>query len=126
MTVTHDHFTRRPSSNDYCDPYLQDPMKNHRAAEALRIALGLSTGPNPLTIILLDQSLLLLTDDVEDVVDAESIEKHIPVIQELQLPIVVPEGSKAQFSFDPGFSICEASPQEIASIIARSDRILAF
>ena len=104
----------------------QNPKRNHRAVEALRIALGLSTGPNPITIILLGQVPLLLTDEVEDVIDAEIIEKHIPVIQELQLPLVVSHGSKSQFDFDPGFSIQEASFHDMALLIARSDRILFF
>ncbi|NKB80879.1 MAG: hypothetical protein GKS05_03075 [Nitrospirales bacterium] len=104
----------------------QNPKHTHRAVEGLRIALGLSTGPNPITIVLLGQAPLLLTDEVEEVIDAEIIEKHLPVIQELQLPLVVSQDATSQFDFDPGFSIQEASSDDIASLITKSDRILAF
>ena len=48
-----------------------DPLKTHRPVEALRIALGLSTGDNPLTVVLLGRSPLLLTDETGELMDAE-------------------------------------------------------
>ena len=40
---------------------------------------------------------MLLTEETSDVVDLEILERYLPVIQELQLPIVVPEGSATAF-----------------------------
>ena len=39
----------------------EDPQKSGRAVEALRIALGLGAGENPLTVVLLNQAPLLLS-----------------------------------------------------------------
>lgn len=104
----------------------EDPEQSHRAVEALRIALGLSTGSNPLTVVLLDRSPMLLTEEAEDVVDADLLEKHLPVLRELEIPIWVPEGTHAKFALDAGFSVKEASQYEIGRLINQADRVLVF
>jgi len=65
----------------------EDPRKTHRAVEALRIALGLGTGDNPLTVVLLDQAPLLLVEDQDDLVDGEILEKYLPSLKQLQIPL---------------------------------------
>jgi len=92
----------------------------------LRIALGLGTGENPLTVILLDQAPLLIAEDIEDIVDADILEKHLPVFKELRTPFVVQAGTEGRFALDPDFNVREASGQEIASLIATADRALVF
>ena len=104
----------------------EDPLKSHRPAEALRIALGLSTGPNPLQIVLLDRAPLLLTEDASDSVDGEILERHLPVIQELGIPIIVPQGSHNEFSFDPGFTVSELPEEGIANSLSEAERVLIF
>jgi hypothetical protein len=104
----------------------EDPMTTGRPVEGLRIALGLSTGSKPLLIILLGKSRLLLTDDALDVEDAEILEKHLPVIQELEIPIVVPQGSSEEYTIDPGFSFKEASVQEIQTHLFNAYRVMAI
>lgn len=104
----------------------EDPLKTHRAVEALRIALGLSTGENPLTIVLLDRAPLLLSEDTEDIVDGDILEKYLPSLKQLEIPFVVSSGTCSEFSFASGFIAKEASPPEIASLIAESDRVLVF
>ena len=104
----------------------ENPFKTHRAAEALRIALGLSTGDNPLTVILLNESPVLLAEEPQDVVDADILAKHLPVLKELKIPFLVPSGAKAAFGLDSDFAIREASRDEIAALIKTSDRVLAF
>ncbi|RMH38115.1 MAG: hypothetical protein D6690_00880 [Nitrospirae bacterium] len=103
-----------------------NPRQSHRPAEAMRIALGLSTGPNPLKLVLLHDARLLLTEEAPDLVDGEILEKHLPVVQECQIPIIVPQGSKDEFVFEPGFAIREHSAQEIALLIFQGDRVLIF
>lgn len=103
-----------------------NPLETHRPTEGLRIALGLSTGASSVTIILLGPARTLLSEDTSDVIDAEILERHIPVIQELQLPIVVPEGSVAAFSFDPDFAVREVSLAGIRSSLCEADRVLVF
>jgi sulfur relay (sulfurtransferase) DsrF/TusC family protein len=104
----------------------ENPFKTHRAAEALRIALGLSTGNNPLTIILLNEAPVLLAEEPQDLVDADTLSTHLPVVKELKIPFVVPCGAKAKFALDLDFAVSEASPEEIAALIKTTDRVLAF
>ena len=104
----------------------ENPYKTHRAVEALRIALGLSTGPNPLTVVLLDEAPVVLTDDIDNLVDVELLEKHTPVLKELAIPFIVPESTHSRFRLNPEFKVREASLDDIARLIARSDRVLAF
>ena len=104
----------------------EDPLTSHRPVEALRIALGLSTGPNPLTIVFMGKARILLTEDTSEVIDTEILEKHLPVIQELQIPILLQEGSPSAYSFDPDLSISKASIPEISTIISKADKVLVF
>lgn len=104
----------------------EDPTKTHRAVEALRIALGLGTGGNPLTVILLGRAPLLLSEDTDDVVDAEILGKHLPVFKELKTPFLVEAGVPARFALDREFHVREASPEELASVITLADRVLVF
>ena len=104
----------------------EDPTKTHRPVEGLRIALGLSTGPNPLTIVVIGKARVLLSEDLNDVIDLEILERHLPVIQELQIPFVLPEGSHKDYSLDPSFSISTTSTLEIAALISEANRVLVF
>ena len=94
--------------------------------EALRIALGLSTGPNPLTIVFIGKARLLLTEDTSEVMDTEILEKHLPVIQELKIPILLPEGSHNEYAFDPDLSISTVSNREISTMVSEANRVLVF
>jgi sulfur relay (sulfurtransferase) DsrF/TusC family protein len=104
----------------------EDPIKTPRAVEALRIALGLGTGDNPLTVILLNDAPLLLAEDHEEVADADILEKHLPVFKEMKTLFVLPHGARSRFSVDPTFQTREASDAEIASLISNADRALVF
>ena len=104
----------------------ENPMKTPRAVEALRIALGLGAGDNPLTVVLLDHAPSLLTDEIDDLVDVEILEKHLPLFKELQIPFVIAQGARSRFTLDPAFNVREASKTEIASLIASTHRVLAF
>ena len=104
----------------------QDPFVSHRAAEGLRIALGLSTGTSTLSIILLNNARMLLTEDIDEAPDAEILEKHLPVIQDLEIPIFVPEGTFQFFSLDPGFSVRELSTSLLCTTMTTADRVLVF
>lgn len=104
----------------------EDPTTTHRASEAIRIALGLSTGPNPVTIVLLENARQLISEDAYDLPDGEILEKYLPVIKNLELPIVVPLGSRTDFSLDKEFNIQESSSSHIALLVSHADRVLTF
>jgi len=104
----------------------EDPQKTHRAVEALRIALGLSTGENPLSVVLLDRAPLLISEAPEEIVDGEILEKYLPSFKHLKIPFLVPSGSGARFEIDPEFEVKELSEEAIRTAIASSDRVLVF
>ena len=104
----------------------EDPRKSGRAVEALRIALGLGSGENPMTVILLNQAPLLLSEDTDDIVDVDILEKHLPVFKELNIPFLLEQDSRSRFSIDADFEMREAPESDIATTIANADRVLVF
>jgi hypothetical protein len=104
----------------------EDPRRSGRAVEALRIALGLGTGDNPMTVVLRDHAPLLLSSETDDIVDVDILEKHLPVFKEMNVPFLLPESSRSRFSLDKDFQIRETPEAEIAATVAAADRILVF
>jgi sulfur relay (sulfurtransferase) DsrF/TusC family protein len=104
----------------------EDPQKSGRAVEALRIALGLGAGENPMTVVLLNQAPLLLSEDTDDIADVDILEKHLPVFKELNIPFLLEQDSRSRFSLDTDFTMREASESDIANTIATADRVLVF
>ena len=104
----------------------EDPYKTHRAVEALRIALGLSTGENPMTLVLLGQAPRLISEDPEDIVDGELLDKFLPSFKQLRIPFVLLSGSGSGFALDPDFTVSELSEEAIQSLVADADRVLVF
>ena len=104
----------------------EDPRQSGRAVEALRIALGLGTADNPMTVVLLDHAPLLLSTETDEVVDVEILEKHLPVFKELNVPFLLAQNSRSRFSLDADFEVREAAESDIAATIAAADRVLVF
>ncbi len=104
----------------------QDPRKSAQPVEALRIALGLATGENPLTVILDKEAPRLLASEEDEVIDGDILEKYLPTVRQMEIPLVVPQGSIQAMDLDPNFNLREASPDDIRSLIASADRALVF
>ena len=56
-----------------------DPFKSGRPVEALRIALGLGAGDNEVTVVLLGESVKLLADTEDDVIDGVDGDRRLGV-----------------------------------------------
>ncbi len=67
----------------------EDPRKTHRPVEALRIALGLVAGSHHTTVVLLGEAFRLLTDETDDIIDVDVLEKYLPSIAQLQIPFLL-------------------------------------
>ncbi len=102
-----------------------DPRQSTVGVEALRIALGLSTGDNSVSIILLGAAPRLLTDD-ENLSDGDILEQYLPSLKELQIPFVVPQSTFTQVPVDLGFNVREAPQEDITQLIHTADRTLVF
>jgi len=104
----------------------ENPFTTHRPVEGLRIALGLSTGFPSLKIIILNQALVLLTDEVGEIMDGEILEKYMPTIQNLCLPIFIARESAKEFQLNLDLNISQVSPEHITTIIRQADRAIIF
>ncbi|MDK2744461.1 MAG: hypothetical protein H8K03_11815 [Nitrospira sp.] len=67
----------------------EDPRKTHRPVEALRIALGLASGSHTTSVVLLHESIRLLTEPMDDIIDVDLLETYLPSIQHLNLPFIL-------------------------------------
>lgn len=103
----------------------EDPCLTHRPVEALRIALGLCAGDHDTTVVLLGRAPLLLTDDIDDVVDVEILEKYRPSFAQLEVPFVL-ESDATIPALRGEFSVSRSKPDEIRSFLQSVDRTLVF
>jgi len=102
-----------------------DPCKTHRPVEALRIALGLCAGEHETTVILLDRTPLLLTEDTEDVVDVDILEKYLPSLSQLRVPFLM-EANSFNTPLREEFTVSAVSPEKIRGVLQSVDRSLVF
>lgn len=104
----------------------EDPRKSAQPVEALRIALGLATGENPLTVVLAEEAPRMLAPDEESVIDGDILERYLPSVKQMEIPLVVPQGLIKAMNLDREFNLREASADEIRRLIASADRALVF
>ena len=104
----------------------EDPMITGRPVEGLRIALGLSTGSNPLSVVLLGKARTLLTEFTLDVIDVDILEKYISVIKDVKIPFIIPSGSSKEYSVDPEFTVEENPFSKIQSHLYNAHRVLVL
>lgn len=102
-----------------------DPYKTHRPVEALRIALGLCAGEHETTVILLDRAPVLLTEDTDDIVDVDILEKYLPSLSQLHVPFIIEAGAFEK-PLRAEFAVSRASPDEIRGFLRTADRSLVF
>lgn len=103
----------------------EDPTTTHRPVEALRIALGLCAGDHETTIVLLGRASLLLTDDTDNVVDVDILEKYRPSLAQLRVPFIVESGTATDVLREE-FSVTQKLPGDIRSLLQSCDRALVF
>jgi hypothetical protein len=102
-----------------------DPRQTHRPVEALRIALGLVGGEHQTTVVLLGEAVRLISDETDDVVDIEILEKYLPSIEQLEIPFVV-EVSTDRSLVRPEFKTQFETADRIRTLIQSMDRTLVF
>ena len=103
----------------------EDPRKTHRPVEALRIALGLTAGTHRTTVVLLGDAVRLLTEDIDDIVDADILEKYLPSIEQLEVPFVL-HTTTDRAAIRKEFSTRYESDAGIRSLLQSMDRTLVF
>jgi hypothetical protein len=106
----------------------EDPRISHRANEAMRIALGVVAGDNPVHIVLSGSAVHLLDADTDDLVDGDDIAKFRGALRRLGIPFHV---EAADLPSEPGWNaeghpLVSVSPADIAALVARARRFMVF
>lgn len=73
-----------------------DPRESHRPCEGIRIALGLASGGHPVSVLLAQKGVLVLSRDREDWVDEERLEKFLSVLDDFSPVFFADETSTAE------------------------------
>lgn len=103
-----------------------DPRKTPRPVEALRIALGLAAGENPITVILIGDAVRLLAEETEDILDVEILEKYLPSFQQLAIPFVLIPHAGTPPELQDGFTVTTGSFDTARQTMVEADRVLVF
>lgn len=104
-----------------------NPQKSHRPAEAIRIAVGLGTNKNPLTIILTGDAPLLLNYEKDELEEIDTIEQYFPILQEWEIPILVYEDSlKGLPPIENSLPFKLISHKQFSERLLQDDRIFIF
>ena len=104
-----------------------NPIDSHRPAEAVRIAAGLGIGNSPIKIVLSGEAPHILSSDEEDLTDIEIIEKFLPLITEMDIPIYVDKGSLSNINLKNSpykFRIIDA--EEASELLAGGHYVFVF
>ena len=105
----------------------EDPHASHRANEAIRIALGVVAGENPVSIVLTGPAVHLLDEDTDDLVDGDDIAKCRGALKRLGIAFHI----AGAIPDDPGWN-AEGHPVRpidaagIAALLRDASRFLMF
>lgn len=102
----------------------QDPTMSARPVEALRIALGLAAGEHETSVVLLDGASKLLSEDSDDIVDVDVLEKYLPSFRQLAIPFLVEHAPPADVR--AGFTVQAETPEAIRRFLHGVSRVLIF
>src|SRR5262250_696350 len=105
----------------------EDPRVSHRANEAIRIALGVVAGENPVQIVLSGPAVHLLDEDTDELVDGDDIAKFRASLKKLGVPFHV-EGdlpTRADWNTE-GHPVIPVSRADIAALVPKATRFLVF
>ncbi|MCC6141590.1 MAG: DsrE family protein [Nitrospira sp.] len=103
----------------------EDPRKTHRPVEALRIALGLVAGTHETTVVLLNEAVRLLSEDLDDIIDMEILEKYLPSIEHLEIPFILQSDTDRSL-VQTQFAVQYHSSEYIRRFLTDVDRTLVF
>jgi hypothetical protein len=105
-----------------------DPATSPRAAEALRIALGLRAGECDVAVALTGPAVRVLGADAEDLVDGEDLGRHLAALRRLgQVIHAEGEGLPPGPGWNPhDFAVRPLDPPTLAGLVAGSRRTLVF
>ena len=105
-----------------------DPRTTGRAFEAMRIGVGIVAGENEVVFVLRGPAVHLLDADTDDLVDGDEVAKFRESLRGLGVPFHVEADAVPRDADwnEAGHPLVRVSRDEIATLIARARRVLAF
>lgn len=104
-----------------------DPRSSGRAAEALRMAAGVSVWKKAeVRIYLRDTAVLFLKEDAEGRMDGENCGRYLSILRESGGPIYVQEGFRRRQAMAEEWPVEEISDTELAALASAQDHVLRF
>ena len=105
----------------------EDPRVSHRANEAMRIALGVVAGDNPVQVVLTGPAVHLLDEDTDDLVDGDDIAKFRAALKKLGVTFHVEGALPTAPGWNAdGHPVDSVSRAQIAALVPRATRYLVF
>lgn len=104
----------------------QNPLTSALPVEALRIALGLAAGENPITVILMGPAVQLLAEDTDEIVDIDILEKYLPSFEHLGIPFLLVHAPGPRPALQEGFAVTEGTMATARQAMTAADRVLVF
>ena len=77
-------------------------------------------------IILVNHAVTLLSKDIDDVHDSDTLEKLLLTFKDMETPFYVEKEASLQADFDPGFSIHRISHPQISDMITHTSYSMVF
>ena len=105
-----------------------DPRESHRANEAMRIALGIVSGENEVTVVLTGPAIHLLDGDTDDLVDGDDIARFRESLKRLGVPFHVEEDAipaDRDWNAD-GHPVVLVSRDRVAELVRQGRRFIVF
>lgn len=105
-----------------------DPRASHRAAEALRIGLGLVASDRAATVVLAGPGAHLLDADTDGLVDGDDVARFRTELKRLGVPLHVDRAAvpvAADWNAE-GHPVVLVSPSELAALVDAGGRFLVF
>lgn len=105
-----------------------DPRESHRANEAMRIALGVVSGENEVTVVLTGPAVHLLDEETDDLVDGDDIAKFRANLRAVGVPFHIEAGAvPGDTSWNTErHPVVPVTAGEIAELVRGSRRVLVF
>jgi hypothetical protein len=105
-----------------------DPRRSPRPAEAIRIAAGVSAWKKvAVSMYLRGPAVWVLSEFVDEMVDADSYVNYLPVLAETGRPVLVEAGVPDLAALgQPTMEFCAISEKEFAALAGASRYVVRF
>ncbi len=105
----------------------RSPFNSAIASEALRMSLGLLIGNNRVRVVFAQDGVYLLGACSPESIQAPEVKRHIETLQEFGCELIAEaESLQSRGMSQTAFEVKQMNRDEIAHLLAESDRVAAF